>query len=92
MGKPYYIDEILNEIVDTLKHNFKRLENKDFDNLTTEYEAQLFRKNKPSTFKDQKENLFSGYIQGVSKEGNLRVLLEDDIVKEFDLKEIQLLY
>jgi len=52
----------------------------------------LFRKNKPSTFKDHQEKLFSGFVQGITQEGNLIVLLEDNIIKEFDLKEIQLLY
>ena len=91
-GKPFSIDEILNNIIETLQHNFKRLQNKEFDSLKKEYETQLFRKNKPSTFRDTKENLFSGYIQGISKDGCLRILLEDEMVKEFDLKEIQLLY
>ena len=53
---------------------------------------RLFRKNKPSTFKDQEDNLFSGFIKGVTKYGKLQVLLEDEIVKKFDLKEITLLY
>lgn len=91
-GKPFLLDEILDNIIETLQQYFKRLENSAFNDLKKEYESQLFRLNKPSTFKDLNENLFSGYIQGVSKEGNLRVLLEDDIIKEYDLKEIQLLY
>ena len=36
--------------------------------------------------------MFSGFIKSVSNSGNLQVLLEDDVVKEFDLKEISLLY
>ena len=33
-----------------------------------------------------------GFIKGVSAQGKLRVALEDAIVKEFDLKELRLLY
>ncbi len=91
-GKTFILDSLLNKIIDALKQNFIRLENNEFESLKQEYESYLFRKDKPSTFKDKKENLFSGYIQGVSNNGNLRLLLEDEIVKEYDLKEIQLLY
>ncbi len=91
-GNPFSIDDILNSIVETLQQYFIRLQDKEFDSLKEEYEAQLFRKDKPSTFRDNEEHLFSGYIQGVSRDGALRVLLEDDIIREYDLKEIQLLY
>jgi BirA family biotin operon repressor/biotin-[acetyl-CoA-carboxylase] ligase len=33
-----------------------------------------------------------GIIQGVSADGKLRVLLEDDSISEYNLKEIQMLY
>jgi BirA family biotin operon repressor/biotin-[acetyl-CoA-carboxylase] ligase len=33
-----------------------------------------------------------GIIQGVSACGKLRVLLEDDSISEYNLKEIQMLY
>jgi len=36
--------------------------------------------------------MFSGIIQSVSQSGNLQVLLEDAVLKEFNLKEIKLLY
>lgn len=36
--------------------------------------------------------MFSGFIKGTSPEGKLVVLLEDEIIKTFDLKEISLLY
>jgi len=52
----------------------------------------LFRKNKPSTFKDAEGVMFSGFIKGVSKSGHLQVLLEDDVLRAFDLKTIELLY
>ena len=56
------------------------------------YEKLLFRKDKPSTFKNSHGNIFAGFIKGISNSGKLQVVLEDDILKEFDLKEIQLLY
>ena len=51
----------------------------------------LFRINKPSTFKNLKGEVFSGYIKGVSRLGKLNVMLEDNIVKSYALKEISML-
>lgn len=36
--------------------------------------------------------MFTGIIQSVSETGNLQVLLEDAIIKEYGFKEISLLY
>jgi len=33
-----------------------------------------------------------GFIQGVSPTGRLQVLLEDKVLKEYDMKEISLMY
>ncbi|WP_264551362.1 biotin--[acetyl-CoA-carboxylase] ligase [Flavobacterium sp. N2038] len=52
----------------------------------------LFRKGVPMPFKNPDSKNFMGIIQGVSPVGKLQVLLEDDSVSEFDIKEIQMLY
>lgn len=91
-GKPFNLDEILNEFLKQLKHYMSILEENNRQFIKQEYEANLFRKNKPSTFKNAEGNMFSGFIKGVSKSGNLIVLLEDEELKEFNLKEISLLY
>jgi BirA family biotin operon repressor/biotin-[acetyl-CoA-carboxylase] ligase len=91
-GKVFNLDEIVALLVQNLKHYFSILEGGDVETLKMEYESELFRKDKPSTFKDTNDSTFSGFIKGVSDIGNLQVLLEDDIIKDFDLKEITLLY
>jgi BirA family biotin operon repressor/biotin-[acetyl-CoA-carboxylase] ligase len=91
-GVVYDLDEVLQLLLKELQVYFEMLTRNKFDELTQEYEALLYRKNKPSTFKDLNGKMFPGFIQGVTQEGKLLVLLEDEIVKEFDLKEIQLLY
>ena len=63
-----------------------------YDVVKNEYEVNLFRKNKPSTFKNAEGKMFPGFIIGVTKYGKLQVLLEDEIIKKFDLKEITLMY
>ena len=36
--------------------------------------------------------MFVGIIKGISEKGALQVLLEDDVLQTFTLKEISLLY
>lgn len=91
-GKHFDLDGLLTNIINQLKHYFERLENGDLADLKREYEDELFRKNKPSTFKNAEGDMFSGFIKGISNSGKLNVLLEDEITQEFDLKEITLLY
>ncbi|MBT8244546.1 MAG: biotin--[acetyl-CoA-carboxylase] ligase [Winogradskyella sp.] len=85
-------DEVFHRILKYLKLYFERLQSGDFSNLKQDYEAQLFRIKKPSTFKTSTDQVFSGFIEGVTDDGKLKLLLEDDILKTFDLKEVQLLY
>ena len=85
-------DEVLAEILNHMQHYFQLLENNNLQVLYSEYETKLFRKNKPSTFITPNDNTFTGIIKGVTIEGKLKVLTEDDIIKTFDLKEVTLLY
>ncbi|WP_298555041.1 biotin--[acetyl-CoA-carboxylase] ligase [uncultured Algibacter sp.] len=91
-GKAYDLDELTITFINNLKYYFILLEDEKYEELKTEYEIHLFRKNKPSTFKNAEGDMFSGFIKGVSESGHLQVLLEDNILKAFDLKEITLLY
>ena len=91
-GVHYNLDEVLQRIIKYTKEYSSVLQQGDYEAVKNEYEANLFRKNKPSTFKNAEGDLFSGFIKGVTKYGKLQVILEDEIVKKFDLKEITLLY
>jgi BirA family biotin operon repressor/biotin-[acetyl-CoA-carboxylase] ligase len=91
-GNLYNKDEVLSKILTELQYYFKLLESKNYKELKAQYEAHLFRKDKPSTFKNTSNETFSGIIKGVEDNGKLKVWTENDIVKTFDLKEITLLY
>jgi BirA family biotin operon repressor/biotin-[acetyl-CoA-carboxylase] ligase len=91
-GQHYSIDNVLKKVIEHLKYYMSLLKEGRFEELKKRYETELFRKEKPSTFKNAEGSLFSGFIKGVSNSGHLKVLIEDDILKEFDLKEIKLLY
>jgi BirA family biotin operon repressor/biotin-[acetyl-CoA-carboxylase] ligase len=91
-GIHYSLDELLTLFIRSLQHYYALLKASKYDLLLETYSNQLFRKNKPSTFKDVHGLFFTGYIQGVTKNGKLEVLLEDQLIKAFDLKEITLIY
>lgn len=91
-GNVFELEEVLFETIKNLKYYFKILKRGDYNSLKADYEECLFRKDKPSTFKDRQGLIFTGYIKSVSLFGNLQVLLEDNIIKEFDLKEVTLMY
>ncbi|MFL1013182.1 biotin--[acetyl-CoA-carboxylase] ligase [Flavisericum labens] len=91
-GQVYNTDEIALSIIQNFKEYFTHLEKGDYKTIKDEYESYLFRKNKPSTFKSAEGVMFSGFIKGVADSGSLQVLLEDNVLKEFNLKEITLMY
>lgn len=91
-GIHYNLDEVLLMIIVELELQVKRLKAAAYVELHKAYEAELFRKNKPSTFKNAEGELFSGFIKHVTPSGMLQVLLEDEIIQEFRLKEVKLLY
>jgi BirA family biotin operon repressor/biotin-[acetyl-CoA-carboxylase] ligase len=91
-GKVFDLDEVLRVILENLTFYFNLLKEEKYQELKDTYESLLFRKDKPSTFKNAEGSLFSGFIKSISNSGNLQVLLEDDVLKEFDLKEVSLLY
>jgi BirA family biotin operon repressor/biotin-[acetyl-CoA-carboxylase] ligase len=92
-GRIFSLEELLERTLANLKSMFLELkENHAFEELKKSYTNALFRLNKPSTFKDKSNNLFSGYIYGTDQQGNLLVLLENKVIKSFGFKEITLLY
>ncbi|TAI46748.1 biotin--[acetyl-CoA-carboxylase] ligase [Flagellimonas allohymeniacidonis] len=92
MGRQFDLNELLASLRSNLKLRLDAINQKTFQQLQTEYEQLLFRKDKPSTFKNQQEELFMGIIRGISEEGKLIVELEDDSVQKYDLKEVTLQY
>ena len=91
IGTTCSIDEILKDLVKNIKYYFNELDKSSINSIFEKYEDALFRINKPSTFKNSKGEVFSGYIKGVSRSGKLNVMLEDNLVESYDLKEISML-
>lgn len=90
-GKEYDKLAILEAIAENLLRNVSALLNKDADAIWDKYHKKLYKKGKPMPF-EQQDRKFMGIIQGVTKCGSLQLLLEDDSVAKFQIKEIQMLY
>ncbi len=84
-------EELLLVIVTKMEENCKLI-NQNPDVLWNEYAGRLFKKGIPMPFKNNAGEKFMGIIKGVSPLGRLQLLLEDDSVSEFEIKEIQMLY
>lgn len=93
LGKVFNLEELLHLILTALNALFLDLEKGENDTIKRTYERLLFRKDKPSTFETTTSGkTLMGFIRGVSNDGKLILELEDHVLKEFDLKEIRLLY
>ena len=84
-------EELLFLIVENLEKKLNEW-NKKATVFWDNYTNRLFKKGVPMAFSDQNNQNFMGIIQGVSAIGKLQILLEDDRIAEFDIKEIQMLY
>ena len=84
-------EEILLKIIEKLEQNIQNW-NQNSNLFWSDYTNTLFKKGIPMPFEDQKKLNFMGIIQGVSSIGKLEILLENDSIAEFDIKEIQMLY
>ena len=91
-GRVFNLEEVLHLILDELKNAFEVLKKGRYKALKEEYGNHLFRKDKPSSFMDSEGCVFTGIIKSVTLRGGLKIQLEDNIVKEFNLKEISLMY
>ncbi len=92
MNQDFDIDEILESIVLQIQKNMEKLKNNEVDALWSAYDAYLFKKGKPTLFEDINQERFMGIIQKVNPNGKLEVMLEDDSVKLFGIKEITMIY
>jgi len=92
MGTEFDKEEILKAIVNAIKVNTGRLMSNEASKLWDIYLQKLFKKGVPMPFENQQGQQFMGIIQAVSEDGKLQLLVEDDSVQSFGVKEIQMLY
>ncbi|WP_299123869.1 biotin--[acetyl-CoA-carboxylase] ligase [uncultured Tenacibaculum sp.] len=88
LNKEFNLDLLLNEVILSLQQKIEILKRKEYSFLEKEYLKVLYKKNVPSMFRNKQNILFMGKIIGVSSVGKLQIELENETVKEFDLKEV----
>ena len=89
-GKEFDKDILLEKIVNQLTANLDRIEETSY--FWEKYNSLLFKKDIPMVFSDAMNVKFMGIIKGVSENGRLLLLLEDDSIKEYDIKAIKMHY
>jgi BirA family biotin operon repressor/biotin-[acetyl-CoA-carboxylase] ligase len=92
LGREVPLDDLLQNLLDTLQRYLNDFNVSTWHSILSQYENILFKKNTPATFQEPNGPLFNGIIKGITKEGKLRLALEDDRIKEYGLKEIKLHY
>jgi BirA family biotin operon repressor/biotin-[acetyl-CoA-carboxylase] ligase len=92
LKKEMELEFVLDKILNQLKHYLSNLSSLRYTDILNEYLGLLFKKGIVATFKEPDDELFTGIIEGVSTDGKLLVRVNDTIVKQYDLKEVKLLY
>lgn len=92
MRKEFDLDTILENIIFHIKQNCNLILSNQAYKIWNDFHSYLFKINVPMPFEDANQNRFMGIIHGVTNDGKLEVLLEDDSVKTYGIKEIQLLF
>lgn len=92
MNIEYELVELLNSIVFQIRKNCALIVSGQSELLWNEYHQKLFKIGIPVAFEDVNYNQFMGIIQKVTDEGKLQIIIEDDSIKTFGIKEITMLY
>lgn len=90
-GKTYILEDLAVLLRESLKVTIQQLTD-NAEPLWTDYHQNLYKINYPAAFENARGYRFMGIIQKVTPEGKLEVLLDDDSLTRYDLKEIKMLY
>lgn len=89
-NKQFDKEQLLKSIIFQMTENVNAVNNKNY--FWEKYHSLLFKKDIPSVFNDINNKPFMGIIKGITETGKLVLLLDDDSIKEYDIKEIKMLY
>jgi len=91
-GTIYSTEEILSKVLSKLEEMILSNDTTFFKTVLIDYEQYLFRRKKASTFQLKDGSMLTGIILGVTSSGLLKVRVEDEEIRTFDLKELKLLF
>lgn len=90
--KEFDLDDILNKVLFQLNIYYDFVTNGKVNELWDLYHHYLFKKEVPVVFEDSEEKRFMGIINKVNRQGKLEVLLENDSIQSYTIKEIKMMY
>ena len=91
-GQFFDCEELLTKIVEQLEFNVGLIIQNRSEALWEKYHQFLYKKDIPSAFENKKGIQFMGIIKQVIANGQLEVILEDDSLQLFNIKELKMLY
>lgn len=91
-GTVFSTEEVLSVILEYLEEMIDSNDEEFFRDVLKDYEKCLFRRKKASTFQLKDGSLLMGIILGVTPTGLLKLQVEDEKIRTFDLKELKLLF
>ncbi len=90
-NKEFDRNKLLIQIIKSLETNIYAMIYPEIcNNFWKTYNGQLYKKGKLTVFEDYNKQKFMGIIRTVHRNGKLVVEIENDVLKEYDLKEISI--
>lgn len=90
LGKPLDLEWALRTLVMGLRANLETISQQSWLDVRKSYEEVLYKKDTVSIFSCKDNVPFNGIIKGITKNGELKVLLEDDTIQHYAVKQIRL--
>jgi len=88
----YKLNDLLIEIVYQIKLKVAKILNGYENDIWKYYHDNLFKKETPMAFEDKNNRRFMGIIKRVSLDGKLEIVLENNSINSYFIKEIKMLY
>ena len=88
----FEVDVVFQTLLKAIEKEFKTIESQNYSSYIKQYSNFLFKKDSVVVFEDVSQKRFNGIIKGVTRSGSLNVILDDETIKNFALKEVKLLY
>lgn len=90
LKKEINLESLLKQLLEKIKSYIQHINKGELHILKQHYLTHLYKVNIPMAFRDAQGEVFMGIIRDVTDQGLLVLELEDESLKEFDLKEVSL--
>ncbi|MGB6083579.1 biotin--[acetyl-CoA-carboxylase] ligase [Moheibacter sp.] len=90
-GKEFDLEEILSDLLTELVSSYRQIENREWENIFSNYNQNLFRLNQASEFMIKEEE-FEAIIRGVDESGQLILENAAGELMKYPHKSIELIY